>query len=110
MPAPGKTDFEGEMKLLVVEDENKTADYVRQGLMEAGFMVDLARNGLDGHHMAMHESYDLILLDVMLTDVDGWRIVKSLRDAGNQMPVILLPALGSVDDRSETGRVGNEWV
>lgn len=99
MPAPGKSDFEGEMKLLVVEDENKTADYVRQGLMEAGFMVDLARNGLDGHHMAMHESYDLILLDVMLPDVDGWRIVKSLRDAGKQMPVLFLTARGSVDDR-----------
>lgn len=99
MPAPGKTDFEGEMKLLVVEDENKTADYVRQGLMEAGFMVDLARNGLDGHHMAMHESYDLILLDVMLPDVDGWRILKSLRDAGKQMPVLFLTARGSVDDR-----------
>ncbi len=87
------------MKLLVVEDENKTADYVRQGLMEAGFMVDLARNGLDGHHMAMHESYDLILLDVMLPDVDGWRIVKSLRDAGKQMPVLFLTARGGVDDR-----------
>lgn len=87
------------MKLLLVEDENKTADYVRQGLMEAGFMVDLARNGLDGHHMAMHESYDLILLDVMLPDVDGWRIVKSLRDAGKQMPVLFLTARGSVDDR-----------
>lgn len=87
------------MKLLVVEDENKTADYVRQGLMEAGFMVDLARNGLDGRHMAMHESYDLILLDVMLPDVDGWHIVKSLRDAGKQIPVLFLTARGSVDDR-----------
>ena len=47
------------MKLLIVEDENKTADYVRQGLMEAGFVVDLARNGLDGHHMAMTEAYDV---------------------------------------------------
>src|SRR3546814_11145549 len=49
--------------------------------------------------MAMHESYDLILLDVMLPDVDGWRIVKSLRDAGKQMPVLFLTARGSVDDR-----------
>ena len=87
------------MKILVVEDENKTADYVRQGLMEAGFMVDLARNGLDGHHMAMNESYDLVLLDVMLPDVDGWRIVKSLREAGKQMPVLFLTARGGVDDR-----------
>ncbi|CAL60747.2 Transcriptional regulatory protein CusR [Herminiimonas arsenicoxydans] len=87
------------MKILVVEDENKTADYVRQGLMEAGFMVDLARNGLDGHHMAMNEQYDLVLLDVMLPDVDGWRIVKSLREAGKQMPVLFLTARGGVDDR-----------
>lgn len=87
------------MKILVVEDENKTADYVRQGLTEAGFTVDLARNGLDGHHMAMNETYDLILLDVMLPDVDGWRIVKSLREAGKQMPLLFLTARGSVDDR-----------
>ncbi len=87
------------MKLLVVEDENKTADYVRQGLKEAGFMVDLARNGLDGHHMVMNESYDLIVLDVMLPDVDGWRIVQSLRAAGKREPVLFLTARGSVDDR-----------
>jgi two-component system copper resistance phosphate regulon response regulator CusR len=87
------------MKLLVVEDESKTADYVRQGLMEAGFVVDLARNGLDGHHLAMSEAYDLIVLDVMLPDVDGWRIVRSLREAGKQVPVLFLTARGSVDDR-----------
>lgn len=87
------------MKLLVVEDENKTADYVRQGLMEAGFVVDLVRNGLDGHHLAMTEAYDLVILDVMLPDVDGWRIVRSLREAGNQVPVLFLTACGSVDDR-----------
>ncbi|MBN0691243.1 response regulator, partial [Pseudomonas aeruginosa] len=86
------------MKLLVVEDENKTADYVRQGLMEAGFVVDLARNGLDGHHLAMGETYDLVVLDVMLPDVDGWRIVRALRDAGKQVPVLFLTARGGVDD------------
>ncbi len=87
------------MKILVVEDENKTADYIRQGLREAGFVVDVARNGLDGHHMAMNEAYDLVLLDVMLPDVDGWHIVKSLRDTGHQVPVLFLTARGSVDDR-----------
>jgi len=57
-----RCDFLGQaMKLLVVEDENKTADYIRQGLMEAGFVVDLARNGLDGHHLAMSETYDLVV-------------------------------------------------
>jgi two-component system copper resistance phosphate regulon response regulator CusR len=87
------------VKLLVVEDESKTADYLRQGLMEAGFMVDLARTGLDGHHLAMTEPYDLIVLDVMLPDVDGWRILQSLREAGKQTPVLFLTARDSVEDR-----------
>ena len=87
------------MKLLVVEDESKTGDYLRQGLTEAGFVVDLARTGLDGHHLAMTEAYDLILLDVMLPDVDGWRIVQSLREAGRGTPVLFLTARDSVEDR-----------
>jgi len=87
------------MKLLVVEDESKTANYVRQGLTEAGFVVDLARNGMDGHHMAMCETYDLVVLDVMLPDVDGWRVMRSLREACNPVPVLFLSARGSVDDR-----------
>lgn len=87
------------MRLLVVEDEPKTGDYVRQGLAEAGFLVVLARNGLDGHHFAMTENFDLILLDVMLPDVDGWRIVQSLRQAGRNTPVLFLTARDGVDDR-----------
>lgn len=87
------------MKLLIVEDEVKTGDYICQGLTEAGFVADLARNGLDGHHLASTQSYDLILLDVMLPDVDGWKIVRSLRDAGNPTPVLFLTAKGSVEDR-----------
>ncbi len=87
------------MKLLVVEDEAKTADYLRQGLSEAGFVVDLARNGLDGHHLAMTGDHDLIVLDVMLPDVDGWRILRALREAGRDVPVLFLTARDSVDDR-----------
>lgn len=87
------------MRLLVVEDEIKTGDYIRQGLSEAGFVVELARNGLDGYHLAMTESFDLIVLDVMLPDVDGWRIIQSYRDAGHQVPVLFLTARDSVDDR-----------
>ena len=87
------------MKILIVEDEPKTSDYLRQGLTEAGFVVDLARSGLDGHHLANTESYDLIVLDVMLPDIDGWRILKSLRDAGKQVPVLFLTARDSVADR-----------
>lgn len=87
------------MKLLVVEDEPKIGGYLRQGLTETGFVVDLVHNGLDGHHLAMTESYDLIILDVMLPDVDGWQILKSLREAKKGMPVLFLTARDSVDDR-----------
>jgi len=87
------------MKLLLVEDEGKTGDYVQQGLSEAGFVVDMARNGLDGHHLAMTEAYDLIVLDVMLPDVDGWRILQSIRQAGQRTPVLFLTARDSVEDR-----------
>jgi len=87
------------MRLLVIEDEPKTGDYLFKGLTEAGFIVDLERNGLDGHHVAMTESFDLIILDVMLPDVDGWRIVRSLRDSNQKTPVLFLTARDSVDDR-----------
>ena len=87
------------MRLLVVEDEIKTGDYLQQGLTESGFLVTLVRNGLDGHHLAMTEIFDLLVLDVMLPDVDGWRIVQSLREAGRQTPVLFLTARDSVDDR-----------
>jgi two-component system copper resistance phosphate regulon response regulator CusR len=87
------------MKLLVVEDEPKTGEYIQRGLTEAGFVVDLAKNGLDGYHLAMTEPYDLVILDVMLPDVDGWRIVQSLRDAQKTVPVLFLTARDSVSDR-----------
>lgn len=87
------------MRLLIVEDETKTGDYLRQGLTEAGLVVELARNGLDGYHLAMTELFDLIVLDVMLPDVDGWRIVQSYRDTGHLTPVLFLTARDSVDDR-----------
>ncbi len=87
------------MKLLIVEDEIKTGEYLKQGLSEAGFVVDLSHNGLDGYHLAMTGDYDLLVLDVMLPDVDGWRILKSLREAGKEVPVLFLTARDSVDDR-----------
>ncbi len=87
------------MKLLVVEDEAKTGEYLRQGLSEAGFVVDWARDGLDGHHLAMTVEHDLIILDVMLPDVDGWRIVRALREAGKTTPVLFLSARATVEDR-----------
>ena len=87
------------MRLLIVEDEIKTGDYLKQGLTEAGFQVCLARNGLDGHHLAMTELFDVIILDIMLPDVSGWRILESVREAKNDTPVLFLSARDSVDDR-----------
>ena len=87
------------MKLLIVEDETKIGDYLRQGLNEAGFVVDLARNGLDGHHLAMTEDYNLLILDIMLPGIDGWEILKSLRESGRNVPVLFLTARDNVDDR-----------
>lgn len=87
------------MKILIVEDEQKIGDYLQQGLREAGFIVDLVRSGLDGHHQAMTEAYDLIILDVMLPDIDGWRILQSLREDGNQVPVLFLTARDRIEDR-----------
>ncbi|TMS91515.1 DNA-binding response regulator [Pseudoalteromonas sp. S201] len=87
------------MRLLVVEDESKTGDYLKQGLSEAGFQVSLARNGLDGHHLAMTDLFDVIILDVMLPDASGWKILQSLREADNKTPVLFLSARDSIDDR-----------
>ncbi|MCV2219121.1 heavy metal response regulator transcription factor [Thauera sp. Sel9] len=87
------------MKILIVEDEPKTGDYLRQGLAEAGFVVDLARNGPDGLHLALSGDYDLIVLDVMLPGLDGWGVLQTLRSGGREMPVLFLTARDSVEDR-----------
>jgi two-component system copper resistance phosphate regulon response regulator CusR len=87
------------MKILVVEDEKKTGDYIKQGLAESGFVVELVRTGLDGHHRAMIGEYELIILDVMLPDIDGWKILSSLREYNSHTPVLFLTARDHVNDR-----------
>lgn len=87
------------MKILIVEDEQKTGDYLKQGLAEASFVVDLARDGLDGMHLAQTENYDLIVLDVMLPGMDGWEVLRAIRATGKTMPVLFLTARDQVDDR-----------
>jgi len=87
------------MKILIVEDERKTGDYLKQGLTEAGFQVDLAREGIDGLHFALTEDYDLAILDVMLPGIDGWGILAGIRRAGKHLPVMFLTARDAVDDR-----------
>ncbi|GBG14765.1 two-component system, OmpR family, copper resistance phosphate regulon response regulator CusR [Novimethylophilus kurashikiensis] len=87
------------MKTLIIEDEQKTGDYLKQGLSEAGFVADLARDGIDGLHLAMTEDYDLIILDVMLPGMDGWQILRSIRQIGKEMPVLFLTARDQIEDR-----------
>ncbi len=87
------------MKILIVEDEPKTGDYLRQGLTEAGFTVDLARDGTDGLHLAQHQSYDLFILDVMLPGIDGWTLLADIRKSGVQTPTMFLTARDQVSDK-----------
>ena len=87
------------MKILIVEDEQKTGDYLKQGLSEAGFMVDFIRDGLDGLHLALTDVYDLLILDVMLPGLDGWQVLQRVRLEGKQMPVLFLTARDQIKDR-----------
>lgn len=87
------------VKILIVEDEPKTGDYLRQGLREAGFAVDLVANGVDGLHHALEGAHDLVILDVMLPGLDGWQVLQGLRRQGRQMPVLFLTARDQVEDR-----------
>lgn len=87
------------MKILVVEDEQKIAAYIRQGLAENGFVVEVAGQGDDGLHLARTGCYDLIILDVMLPERDGWSILTELRRSGSQTPVLFLTARDAIDDR-----------
>ena len=87
------------MKILIVEDEPKTGDYLKQGLSEAGFTADLVRDGLDGLHAALADDHDLIVLDVNLPGRDGWEILKTLRAAGRDLPVLFLTARDQIEDR-----------
>ncbi len=87
------------MKLLIVEDEPKTGDYLQQGLREAGFAVELATNGTDGLHLALEGDHDLLILDVMLPGLNGWQLLQRLREQGSKVPVLFLSARDQVEDR-----------
>ena len=86
------------MKLLVVEDEVKLAEYLRKGLSEEGYTVDVAHTGIDGLHMATEVDYDLLSLDGMLPGIDGLAVLAALRQS-KQTPVLMLTARGQVEDR-----------
>ncbi|MDP9940509.1 heavy metal response regulator transcription factor [Ectopseudomonas alcaliphila] len=86
------------MRILMVEDEVKTADYLRKGLSESGFMVEVALNGLDGQHLVQEFEFDLIILDVMLPGLDGWQLLQIIRRR-HDTPVLFLTARDAIEDR-----------
>ncbi len=87
------------MRLLVIEDEPKLADYLHKGLSENGHVVDVARDGIQGRLLACEGEYDLVLLDLMLPGVDGFGVLKAMRERGGQTPVLMLTARDKVEDR-----------
>lgn len=86
------------MKILLIEDEVKLSAYLRKGLGEAGYSVDVVHNGVDGLHMALEGSHDLVILDAMLPGIDGFTVLTALRKT-KQTPVLMLTARVSVEDR-----------
>lgn len=93
------------MKILIIEDEVKTIDYLKRGLTEQGYSVDAATDGLDGLHLASTGDYDAIILDIMLPGLDGISLLKSLRPSNNT-PVIMLTAKDAVASRLEGFQAG----
>ncbi|WP_129126954.1 heavy metal response regulator transcription factor [Geomonas oryzae] len=87
------------MRLLIVEDELKTATFLKKGLTENGFVVDTAQNGEDGLHLVLTGAYDLVILDVGLPERSGWSVVTEIRQQGKGLPVLFLTARDTVSDR-----------
>lgn len=87
------------MRILVVEDERKVANFIKNGLEEERYIVEIANDGITGLEMAMNNQFDAILLDVMLPGKDGFTILKELREAGVSTPIMMLTARGGTEDR-----------
>ena len=87
------------MKILIIEDEPKTATFVKKAFIEEGFVVDVATDGADGLHLATTGDYEVIVLDVMLPKRDGWWVLQEIRKHRQDQPVILLTALDAVSHR-----------
>ncbi|MNM77195.1 Transcriptional activator protein CzcR [compost metagenome] len=86
------------MRILIVEDDSKTAEYLHQGLTESGYIVDMAHTGVDGLHLAGQHAYDLLILDVNMPELDGWGVLQQVRKAGNTR-VMMLTARGRLADK-----------
>ena len=87
------------MKVLLIEDNPRLRKSVQDHLRDVGFAVDAAENGEEGWHKLANWSYDALVLDLMIPEPDGWTLLRRLRDSGSQLPVLILTALSSLDDR-----------
>jgi two-component system OmpR family response regulator len=96
------------MRLLLVEDDIKTASFILKGLRESGYAVDYADDGETGLHMALNEPYDAAIIDVMLPKLDGLALISELRRKKNRLPVIILSARGATDDRVRGLETGSD--
>lgn len=96
------------MRILLIEDDTKLADYVSRGFSEAGHLCDVLGNGQDGLFQATREPYDVLIVDRMLPGLDGLSMVKAIRAAGNKTPLIFLTSIGGVDDRVEGLEAGGD--
>ena len=94
------------MRILVVEDDKRTADYIVAGLSQSGHVPDVIANGRDALALALQEAFDLLVVDRMIPELDGLSLVKALRAAGVRVPIIFLTAIGGVEDRVEGLEVG----
>ena len=96
------------MRVLVIEDDRVTLDFIVQGLTESGHVADGADNGKDGLFRALEELYDVIIVDRMLPGLDGLALIQTLRAEGKTIPILILSALGEVDHRVEGLRKGGD--
>lgn len=96
------------MRILIIEDDQEIARYLRKGLSEAGHIVEHADNGRDGLYLATGESFDAIILDRLLPQMDGLTVLTALRATGASVPVLILSALSQVDDRIKGLRAGGD--
>lgn len=96
------------MKILVIEDDKKVSNYIAKGLKEAGYNVDCSHEGKEGLFLATTEAYNVIIMDRMLPSLDGLTILKTIRASNNKTPVLILSALGDVDDRVKGLKAGSD--
>jgi two-component system OmpR family response regulator len=96
------------MRILVIEDDKSTAEYIRDGLIEAGHNIDVAADGMDGMYLATEQKYDVLIVDRMLPRLDGLALIQALRSSGNKTPVLVLSSLAKVEERVKGLRSGGD--